>query len=125
MSLDVSLTINPKIDGLSLPPFASGRLSVFQTLEGGGNPGELLVTSAAEVTLSFGSVSPGPILLYNLDETNYVQWGVATTVYPFRLHPRVANNSRACPAFVTLESGTIYLRANTADCRVLILGYSK
>jgi hypothetical protein len=123
--IDFALTINPSIDGVSLPPFSSGRLSIFQTLEGGGNPGELLVTEAAEVTLSFGSVSPGPILLFNLDATNFVQWGVATTVYPFRLHPRAASNSRACPAFVTLESGTIYLRANTADCRVLVLGYSK
>ena len=52
MSLIVSLTVTPSVDGLNLPSFSSGRLTVFQTLEGGGNPGELLVTSGAEVTLS-------------------------------------------------------------------------
>ncbi len=125
MSLSVSLTITPSVDGLSLPPFSSGRLSVFQTLEGGGNPGEVLITSAAEVTISFGSVSPGPVLFYNLDETNYVDWGFATGVYRGRLFPRLAANSRSMPACFTLESGSIFMRANTADCRVLILGYSK
>ena len=125
MSLDISLTINPTVDGLKLPPFSSGRLTVFQTLEGGGNPGELLVTSAAEVTLSFGSVTPGPIMMFNLDTTNYVNWGTATGDYKFQLFPLAATNSRGMPALVTLESGTIYLRANTADCRVFILGYSK
>jgi hypothetical protein len=122
--IDVTLTLNPRIGSLSLPPFSSGRLTVFQTLEGGGNPGELNVTTS-EVTLSFGSVSPGPILLYNLDTTNFVEWGVATGVYPFRLFPRITTNSRAMPALVTLESGTIFMRADTAACRVLVLGYSK
>ena len=125
MSLSVSLTITPSVDGLSLPPFSSGRLSVFQTLEGGGNPGEVLITSAAEVTISFGSVSPGPVLIYNLDETNYVEWGVATGVYRFKLFPRLAANSRAMPHFVCMDSGSLFMRANTADCRVYILGYSK
>jgi hypothetical protein len=123
--LDISLAINPRVGDISLPPFSTGRLSVFQALEGGGNPGELLVTEAAEVTLSFGSVSPGVIVLYNLDDTNFVSWGVATTVYPFRLNPRLTTSSKACPALVTLESGSIFLRADTADCRVLVLGYSK
>ena len=122
MALDIALTINPTVDGISLPPFVSGRLSVSQTTEGGGNPGLLSVTTS-EVTLSFGSVTPGVVLLYNLDETNFVEWGVATGVYPFRLPPRLASNSKACPALVTRQSGTIYLKADTATCRVLVLGY--
>lgn len=122
MSLDIALTINPAADGVALPPFVSGRLSVFQTTEGGGNPGVVSVTTS-EVTLSFGSVTPGVVLLYNLDDTNFVEWGVATGVYPFRLPPRLASNSKACPALFTRQSGTIYLKADTATCRVLVLGY--
>jgi hypothetical protein len=122
MSLDVALTINPAADGVALPPFVSGRLSVFQTNEGGGNPGVVSVTTS-EVTLSFGSVTPGVVLLYNLDDTHFVEWGVATGVYPFQLPPRLAANSKACPALFTRQSGTIFLKADTATCKVLVLGY--
>jgi len=122
MAIDVALSINPTVDGLALPPFVSGRLSVSQTTEGGGNPGIISVTTS-EFTLSFGSVTPGLVLLYNLDKTNFVEWGVATGVYPFRLPPRLTTSSKSCPALITRQSGTIYLKADTATCRVLVLGY--
>lgn len=125
MSIAMTLTLNPTGDGITLPPFSSGRLVIAQTSDGGGNPGIVDVTTS-EVTLSFGSVAPGAILLYNLDVTNYVEWGVATGVYPFRLHPNTgAATSKHAPHFVQRQSGTIYLRANTATCKVLILGYDE
>lgn len=125
MALDVSLTINPTANGINLPPFSSGRLTIAQTSDGGGNPGIIDVTTS-EFTLSFGSISPGGILLLNLDDTNYVEWGVATGVYPFRLHPRTGlATSKHAPHFVQRQSGTIYLLANTATCKVLVLGYDE
>jgi hypothetical protein len=122
MAIDLTVTLNPSIDGLSLPPFSSGRLQVFQTTEGGGNPGLLNVTTS-EVTVSFGSVTPGLVLLYNLDETNFVEVGFATGVYPLRLPPRLASNSKAAPAVFTRQSGSLFLKADTATCKVLVLGY--
>ena len=125
MAIALTLTLNPTGDGLNLPPFSSGRVTIAQTSEGGGNPGLLDVTTS-EVTLSFGSVAPGAIMLINMDPTNYVEWGVATGVYPFRLHPNTgAVTSKWAPHFVQRQSGTIYLKANTATCKVLILGYDE
>jgi hypothetical protein len=120
--IDLTITLNPSIDGLSLPPFSSGRLQITQTAEGGGNPGIIDVTTS-EVTVSFGSVTPGLILVYNLDDTNFVEMGFATGVYPLRLPPRLATNSKAAPAVFTRQSGTLYLKADTATCKVLVLGY--
>jgi hypothetical protein len=120
--IDLTITLNPSIDGLSLPPFSSGRLQVFQTNEGGGNPGIIDVTTS-EVTVSFGSVTPGLIVLYNLDDTNFVEMGFATGVYPLQLPPRLATNSKAAPAVFTRQSGSLFLKADTATCKVLVLGY--
>jgi hypothetical protein len=120
--IDLTITLNPSIDGLSLPPFSSGRLQVFQTAEGGGNPGIIDVTTS-EVTVSFGSVTPGLIVLYNLDDTNFVEMGFATGVYPLQLPARLATNSKAAPAVFTRQSGSLFLKADTATCKVLVLGY--
>jgi hypothetical protein len=120
--IDLTITLNPSIDGLSLPPFSSGRLQITQTAEGGGNPGIIDVTTS-EVTVSFGSVTPGLILVYNLDDTNFVEMGFATGVYPLQLPPRLASNSKAAPAVFTRQSGSLFLKADTATCKVLVLGY--
>jgi hypothetical protein len=68
-------------------------------------------------------VTPGLILVYNLDDTNFVEMGFATTVYPLRLPPRLATNSKAAPAAFTRQSGSLFLKADTATCKVLVLGY--
>jgi hypothetical protein len=120
--IDLTITLNPSIDGLSLPPFSSGRLQITQTAEGGGNPGIIDVTTS-EVTVSFGSVTPGLILVYNLDDTNFVEMGFATGVYPLQLPPRLAAASKAAPAVFTRQSGSLFLKADTATCKVLVLGY--
>lgn len=124
MAVDITLSLNPVDGTIQLPPFSSSRLTYTQTTSGGGNPGVISVTTS-EFTLSFGSVTPGPVLLFNLDDTNYVEWGVATGVYPFRLHPLKAANNKGFPSLVYFETGTIYLKANTATCQVLVLGYNK
>jgi len=74
------------------------------------------IGTTEESVAAFGDVSTfGWCYLRNLDTTNYVQWGFATTDYggrmeagepagPFRLEPGI----------------TLYLKANTAACNVRI-----
>lgn len=68
----------------------------------------------SEETLDFGDIaSPGWYLIKNLDPTNYVQIGPATTVYQDKLLPGTFTMGY-------LSSSTLYAKANTAACNVLI-----
>ena len=65
---------------------------------------------------AFGDIATeGWIYLRNLDTTNYVQWGFATTVYGGRMAAGETVMFRAEPGL------TLYLKADTADCKVEIL----
>lgn len=66
-----------------------------------------------EESISFTDITTnGWVKLENLDGTNYVQVGFSTGVYGIRM-------KAGFPAFFYLEPGaTIYLKANTAVCRV-------
>lgn len=70
---------------------------------------------------TFGDIgTEGLCVIYNLDSTNYVQVGFATTVYGMRLY------GGSAPATFTLEpNATLYLKANTAACNVRIIVYEK
>lgn len=70
----------------------------------------------SEGTVTFTDITTnGWVLIENLDATNYVQWGVATTVYSGRV-------SFGMPALFQLEPGkTLYVKANTAACRCRII----
>lgn len=97
------------------------------------NPGKILVTQTtkvmfkrvvivgtAEESLTFTDITtPGICYLMNLDTTNYVQWGISTGVYPGRL------KAADIPAIFRLDNSatTLYLKANTASCNVLVTVY--
>lgn len=68
---------------------------------------------------AFGDIgTEGLCIIYNLDTTNYVQVGFATTVYGMRLR------GASAPAMFFLEpNATLYLKANTAACNVRIIVY--
>lgn len=70
---------------------------------------------------NFGDVgTEGYCVIHNLDTTNYVQVGFATTVYGMRLE------AGGPPAIFQLEPGaTLYLKANTAACNVRVIVYEK
>jgi len=110
------------------------RLSLANgTLKDDNNPGKITVTQTtktffksvvsigtAEETVTFAELTtPGVAFLLNLDTTNYVQWGVSTGVYVGRL------KGADIPACLRLDGSatTLYLKANTAACRVLITVY--
>lgn len=85
-----------------------------QTTVGGGGPGTTAVTTS-EVTVDMTGY--GFVWIQNLDATNYVQVGYSTGVYGQRLR------AGGPPAMLELDPGTtLYLKANTATCRVDIFG---
>ena len=94
------------------PPAIS--FNVDQTAAGGPTPGTITVGTSEE-SVAFGELSTlGWLQMRNLDPTNYVQWGFATTAYGGRME---AGES----ALFRLEPGTtLYLKANTAACLVEI-----
>lgn len=101
-------------NGLLIVKDTSTTKRFTQTTARGGNPGVVDVGTSEE-TISFGDCVPGWTEFENLDTTNYVQVGFSTTVYGFRL---LANGGKA---IVYLESGaTVYVKANTAACKVKI-----
>lgn len=99
------------------------------------NPGRIQITQTTQTlykaVISIGTTeetvtyaeltTPGICYMKNLDATNYVQWGVATTVYTGRL---LASDAPACFRLDNAAT-TLYLKANTAACKVLITVYDK
>jgi hypothetical protein len=72
----------------------------------------------SEETLTVTDIGTlGVAYFLNLDPTNYVQLGVSTGVYFCRLKPAASD----MPAMFRLEPGvTIYGKANTSACKVLV-----
>lgn len=70
----------------------------------------------SEESITFTDIGTnGWVQLYNLDSTNYVEVGFSTGVYGIKL-------KAADPAEFRLNTGaTLYLKANTAACRVQVM----
>ena len=64
----------------------------------------------SEETLGETLSTEGWLFMRNLDDTNYIQWGVATTDYAGRLEAGEFAIFRAEPGI------TVYAKANTAAC---------
>jgi hypothetical protein len=112
-----------------------GRVTVSMSATGGVSTGELTKTfdwgvsqgdakllpsiGTTEETVTFTDIGTnGQIVLQNKDATNYVQVGFSTGVYGIRLKPGTGGG---IPVAFTLEPGaTLYMKANTAACRVSV-----
>lgn len=95
------------------------------------NPGQIKIDQSTQVvsdnvysigtseeTVTYAEIStPGVCIAYNLDATNYVQIGRATSAYFGRLRPA------SIPSVFELDPGvtTLYLKANTAACLVRVI----
>ena len=91
------------------------QLSFDQTASGFYHQVASIGTSEESIG-TFGDVATeGWIYMRNIDATNYVQWGVATTVYAGRLEAGEVAMFRAEPGL------TLFLKANTTACKVEIL----
>lgn len=72
-----------------------------------------------EESITFTDIATnGFVLMINLDPTNYVEWGFSTTVYGGRM-----KLSQMAGPFFLNPGATLFLRANTAACRVRIIHY--
>lgn len=91
------------------------NVSIDQTTAGGGGPGFVSVGTTEE-TISFGDTSPGIVLMQNLDTTNFIEWGFSAGVYGGKL------TAGGEPTLLTLNSGTIYVKADTAACNLKVVG---
>jgi len=70
-------------------------------------------TSEETITVSSEIGSAGLMWIRNADDTNFVSFGFATTVYPLILNPGEAYLMR-----LTAATATLYLKADTAACNV-------
>lgn len=115
ITLDQRLRLS---NGALLDDNNPGRIQITQTTQG--KFSVVLTIGTTEESTTFTDITtPGICYLRNLDATNYVQWGPATGVYQGRL------KASDVPACFRLDNGatTLYLKANTAACKVLITVY--
>jgi hypothetical protein len=91
--------------------------SADQAAIGGPTPGAISVGTSEESTAFPELTTEGWLYLQNNDATNYVQWGFSTGVYGGRLKAGESALFRMEPAL------TLYLKANTAACNVLVAGF--
>jgi len=118
MANEIAVTAKITVtNGLAKDTFNPGSQTYDQTAQGGPTPGVISVGTSEE-SVAFGELSTvGWLVMRNLDPTNYVQWGFATTAYGGRLEAGETALFRLEP------STTVYLKANTAACLVDIRAY--
>jgi len=97
------------------PGLASGTITEDWTASKGiDNRYHTIGTSEESITFTdIGTV--GWVHLYNADATNYVEVGFSTGVYGIKL--KAADRAQ----FRLNTGATIYLKANTASCRVQVM----
>lgn len=71
--------------------------------------------ATSETQVDFGDIVPGWVELFNLDATNYVEWTTATGNYDKKISP---NGGSAL--FELSGTQDLYLKANTAACKVQV-----
>ena len=97
--------------------------TIEATQAGAGSYRNTITVPTAGVNVSFGNVAPGLITLYNLDDTNSVNYGeddAGTVKGPGILYP-----TTRWPGMFHLRPGkTLRLEANVAACSVYIIAYT-
>lgn len=110
LTLRVGHTKEPK------DPWAwSGVIQATQT--GKGVYANTVSAATTGTDLSFGGITPGLVMLVNLDDTNFVNWGMSdggTLKAPGILYP----TTRWPAMFFAKPGETIRLQADTAACEV-------
>lgn len=120
MADEIKVNINVQMtNGVIKHSFAPGQIAIDQAASGFYDVVASIGTTEETQGPNFGDVGTERVcILYNLDATNYVQVGFAATVYGIRLKPS------SFPTILELEPGaTLYLKANTAACKVRVIVY--
>jgi hypothetical protein len=115
MANEITLNVSMRVaNGSLLEQIQPGALSIDQAAVGGPSPGYVTIGTVEEsVTLSELSTL-GYCYLQNLDATNYVEWGFATTVYGGRL------KAGEIAVFRFNPGSSLFMKANTAACKCLV-----
>ena len=74
--------------------------------------------TTSEVSVSLGLTTNGEVLIYNRDATNYIEVGTTTADYPIKIKA-----GRSAGPFMLNAGKTLYLKANTATCKVDIYAW--
>ena len=73
----------------------------------------------SEESITFTDIATnGWAMLTNMDSTNYVEWGFSTGVYGGKMKAQ-----ESAGPFRVNAGATLYLKANTAACRVRVVMY--
>lgn len=104
------------VNGNLRDSFNVGSKSVNQAAVGGPTPGYVTIGTSEE-TVAFGELgTKGYCVIQNLSATNFIEWGFSTGVYGGKL---LAGEV----ALFRLNATSLFLKADTAACKVLIKGY--
>ncbi|MDA1232962.1 MAG: hypothetical protein O2856_19520 [Planctomycetota bacterium] len=117
MANEITVNVNTSCTNGKFTTRFDSSTQITQVAQGGR---DIIVSiGTAEETLVFTDITTlGIAVFYNLDTTNYVQWGGSTGVYVGRLKPSDT------PHVFRLEPGaTIYMKADTAACKVRVICY--
>lgn len=115
MANEITITTGIKLaNGLLEVPNTQKTRQFNQTTARGGGPGVLDIGTSEE-SVSFGDTVPGWVELVNLDSTNYVEYYGNTGGNFGRLPP-----NGGCALIYMNTSATLYLKANTAGCKVRV-----
>lgn len=118
MADEIKVTTNIQVtNGVVKHTFAPGQISIDQAATGIYDAILSIGTTEETSGPAFGDVGTERLcVVYNLDSTNYVQVGFSTGVYGMRLR------ASSVPAVFELEpNATLYLKANTAACKVRVI----
>jgi len=102
------------VNGNQIFQFLPAALSITQTAQGGPTPGYWIVGTSEESNAFPELTTEGWLVMQNQDGTNYVEWGFSTGVYGGRLEAGEFAMFRTNPAL------TLYMKANTAACKVVV-----
>lgn len=117
MANEIRLTQSIQVVNGNLSDTFSVVKTADQAAVGGPTPGYVTVGTTEE-EFALGELSAkGFVMMQNLDATNYVQWGFSTGVYGGRMKA-----GEAAGPF-RLDATSLFLKANTAACKVLIKAY--
>lgn len=117
MANEITLKVELQVvNGSMRDVFNIGSQSINQAAVGGPTPGYFTLGTSEEV-IAFGELSTkGVCVMQNLDDTNYVEWGFSTGVYGGKILPGEAYGIR-------LNATSLYMKAHTSACKVLVKGY--
>lgn len=122
MSQEIQLqaSINASKNGATL----NGSQGATLDMSGNHWVNEVYTATTSATAVSLGNISGAPkaVLMYNLDQTNYIEVAgdSGITNFPQKLYPGTGGLP-GNPILLAPESGTFYVKANTASCLYVLV----